>query len=308
MATPYITATMLLSRPAGLAWNVVPTLTADSAAQQAQLQQVCWTATSIVDTYCHQPLRAVAVNQQDNGPGTGGRVAVDRRTCRASVITRQWPVTAVNAIQYSQATSFPETWALVPAGQYRIRKPVLQPAAGIPVTAPSGGNVIDIAPGYVTWDYGRGGWDVLTSYTSGWPHAGLTALAAEGAQTLTVDDVTGWAGWTGWLYDSTATELVTVTAAAAASPVQLPGVAGTVQAGPGTLTLAAPLAYAHQAGTVISALPGDALHAAALAAAVQALETIDAIAAQSLTTSLAGGTGALAEQYELLLDNFMAVA
>ena len=260
-----------------------------------------------MDTYCRQPLRATAVTEQGNGPGRA-RVSVDRSTRRGTLITRQWPVISVNAVQVSQSRSFPEQWTLVPAGQYRIRHPVLMPASGVPVQGPSGGSAIDVAPGVITWDYGRGGWDVLNSYTSGWPHAGLTAAAAASAESLSVDDVTGWAGWTGTLYDGVSTELVTVTGAEATSPVQLPGVAGTVQAGPGTLTLSSPLAYAHGTEAVVSALPGAALQAVALRAAVMALETIAAIAAQSSSGNLPGGLGALATESEMQLDDFRRIA
>ena len=305
-ATPYITPSMLLSRPAGLSWRTVPTLTADDAAQLAQLAQVCWTATSAVNVYCRQPLRAVVNTEQESGPAVSGRVGVNRATRRATVITRRAPVLSVQAVQFSQA--FADSWSLVPAGQYRPRHPVVMSAGPAPETGPSGGNAIDIAPGYITLDQGRGGFDVMTSYTSGWPHAGLTATAGEAATELEVDDVTGWAGWTGFIYDGIQTELVQVTSAAAATPVQLPGIAGTVQAGPGTLTLSGPTAYQHQQWAVISALPGNALHGAALYAAVEALETLTSIAAQSMATQLPGGLGALATEAELRLDDFRRVA
>ena len=112
---------------------------------------------------------------------------------------------------------------------------------------------------------------------------------------------------TGWVYDGRLTEPATITAITAASPVQLDGVAGTVQAGPGTLTLAAPLVNGHYAGTVVSALPSAVIHATWLAAAVEALEGIDAIAVQSLNGQSVS-LGALAEQAELLLDDFRRVA
>jgi hypothetical protein len=298
---------MLGSHPAGLAWNTVPTLMANSAQQTAQLAQVCWQATSAVDRYCRQPLRATVNTETNTGPGRP-RIASDRGTRRGTVITRRWPVTSVQAVQVSPASAFPEQWTLVPAGQWKVRHPVILSAAPSPATGPQGGNVIDVAPGFITWDYGRGGWDVMTSYTSCWPHAGLTGPAASGAQTLAVDDVTGWAGAVGFLYDGVSTELVEVTAAAASSPVQLPGVAGTVQAGPGTLTLSAPLGFQHGAGAVVSALPPDVIRATALQAAVMALETIDAIATQSLSGSFAGGTGVLAEEVEMILDDYRRIA
>lgn len=307
MATPYITPAMLTSHPAGLAWNTVPTLTANSAQQTAQLAEVCWQATSAVDRYCRQPVRATVATEELQGPGLP-RVASDRRTRVGTLITRRWPVTSVAAIQTSLARSFPSQWSAVPVGQWKVRNPVILSAAPTPSTGPQGGNRIDVAPGYVTWDHGKGGLDVLLSYIHGWPHAGLAAPAATGAQSLVVDDVTAWAGAVGIVYDGTNTEFVEVTAAAATTPAQLPGVGGAVQAGPGTLTLAAPLGFQHGTGVVVSALPPDVIRASALQAAVMALETIDAIATQSLSGQFAGGTGVLAEEVEMILDDYRRVA
>jgi hypothetical protein len=301
-ASPYLTAATLQCAPAGLSWQVVPTLTAPSPENLAQLQQVCWTATAQADGYAKQPLRASVNTEQLYGPGQP-RVSVDPCTGIATLVTRRWPVTAVNAVQTSPRPCFPPQWTLVPANQAQVRNPPIVSAGPAPVTAPSGGNAIDVAPG---WIPRRQQQDITLSYTSGYPHAGLTAQAAIGATSLDVDDVTGWAGWTGWLYDGQFTEPVAVDAAVATSPVTLPGAGGTVQAGPGTLTTS-PLVNRHDAGVVLSALPLQAIHGVALLAAVQALETIDAIAVQSMNGQSAS-IGALAEAAELALDDFRRVA
>lgn len=307
MATSYITPSMLQSHPAGISWNVIPTLTASTAEQLAQLAQVCWQATSAIDRYCQQPLRATVNTETNTGPGMP-RVSSDRHTGKGTLVTRRWPVSSVTAVQMSLATAFPPQWSLVPAGQWKIRHPVIMSAAPVPATGPSGGNVIDIAPGFINWYYGRGGWDVTVSYISGWPHAGLTGAVQQGVQTISVDDVTAWVGAVGFIYDGTSTELVQVTAATATAPVQLSGAAGTVQAGPGTVTLSQPLQFSHAAGTVISALPPDIIRGTALQASVMALEGIDAIATQSLSGQMAGGTGVLAEEVEMILDSYVRVA
>ena len=304
MATPLITASMLLAAPASISWTVVPTLTASFQQNAAQLGAVCWRATSYVDTYCHQPLRAAVHTDTLTGPGAA-RVAVDRNTGTGTLLARYGPVTGVAAVQVSSARAFPPAWALVPAGQYSVREPVDFSELA---TGPSGSNVVDVAPGYIRWAHGRAGQKILLSTVSGWPHTSLTASAGEGDGTLAVDDVTGWAGCAGYIYDGLVPETAEVTAVSAASPKQLPGVAGTVQSGPGTLTLASPLSGQHPIGTVISAVPGNVIHAGILAATVEALETIDAIATQSLSGQMAGGTGILAEQCELLLDEFCRVA
>jgi hypothetical protein len=133
---------------------VVPTLTAYAAEQQAQLWLVCHQVTSLVDGYLNQPLRAVTVTEEARWPGQP-RVSADRDTGIGQVITRQWPVIAVNAVQVSAARSFPPDWQLVQPGKARIAVPVLMPASGSPVTTASGGNRIDLAPGVLQRGYGR---------------------------------------------------------------------------------------------------------------------------------------------------------
>jgi hypothetical protein len=313
--TPYITTAMLLSMPASIAWNVIPTLTVSGPEQVAQLAQECWKATSAIDRYCHQPLRSVAVTDPPEiGPGRG-RISVDRQTGIAKLITRRWPVTEVLAVQVSPARAFPPTYTLVQASQCLIGRPVVASAGPVPATGPDGGNVIEVAPGNIGCGGGSGGsrglQRVMWSYSHGWPHTSLTVAAAEGAETISVDDVTGWAvpqGFSGgFAYDSTLSEGVEVISAVANTPVQLPGVAGTVQAGPGTLTLSGPLEFGHAAGIVVSALPPDVIRGAALQAAVQALEGIDAIATQSLSGQMAGGTGELATEVEMILDDYRVI-
>ncbi|MGA5820813.1 hypothetical protein ACPC54_23470 [Kitasatospora sp. NPDC094028] len=300
---------MLLAQPAGISWKVIPTLTADTPSQLAQIQQVCWSATATVDTYCRQPLRAMVTTETHAGPG-GRRVAVNQHTHAGTLIARHRHLYDVLAVQVSPARAFPPVWASVPAGQFRLRTPVF-PAGPTPATGPSGGSVIDVAPGWIDWRQGRSGWQVQMSTASGWPHAGLTAAAAAGAMTISVDDVTGWGGAhgaAGFCYDGAATETIVVGSAAATTPTVLPNTTTTVQTGPGTIQLAQPLTAGHPAGAVVSALPANVIHAAALAAAVEALEGIDAIATQSLSGQLAGGTGALATEVEMLLDDYQRVA
>jgi hypothetical protein len=278
--------------------------------QRAQLEAVCQQATSIVDGYLHQPLRATITTEQFLFPGHP-RASMDRGTGIVSLVSRRWPVTAVNAVQVSPARAFPAQWALVAAGNARIRTPVLQPASGMPVQSASGGNMIDIAPGAITGHggsgHGRGpgAWLLAASITAAYPHTMLTAAAPKGATEVQVEDVTGWEWWSGFLLDGPATEFATGTATDATSPPPLPGAGGTVQAGPGMVALSSPLEYGHQPGTLLSAIPGSALQAVALKVAVVALETLTAIAAQSANSQmLPGGLGALAFEAEASLEEF----
>ena len=283
----------------GLSWTVVPSLTASTTEQQAQLDAVVRTASSQVDTFCRQPLRATVNTEVITGPGRG-RLTVDPDSGIATVVCRRWPVTEVLAVQTSPARSFPPSWTPVDGDQWSVRYPVL-PGAG-----PSGGNIVDLAPRVVDWAHGRGWWRVQHSYVSGWAHAGLTAQATAGTSTVEVDDVTGWAGASGFLYDGTSTEPVTCDTVVAGVGVALPNGAGIVEAGPGTLTLTIPLVYGHGAGAVITALPETVLRGAALFAAVQAIETIDAIATQAVSGETAN-TGMLAKAAEDTLCSFVRV-
>ena len=307
MPASYITPDVLLRQPSGLSWQVVPTLTADLAEQRAQLALVCHQVTSLIDGFLHQPLRSVIVTEQVQFPGHP-RASMDRHTGIVSLVTRQWPVTAVNAVQVSPARAFPATFSLVPAQRTRIRTPVLQPMSGQPVTGASGSNMIDIAPGSIAGrDRGRGALLISYSTTTGYPHSLLTAVAAEGAESLATDDVTGWAGFSGWILDGPATEFMQVADVTAANPPQLPGAGGTVQAGPGTLTLEEGLRNPHGPGALLTAMPLAALQAAALSAAVIALEHITAIAAQSSSGMLPGGLGSLAFESEKALEPFARI-
>lgn len=308
MPAPYVTSTVLMRRPASIAFASVPTLVADDAEQTAQLDGICQEVTSQVDGYLNQPARAECVTHVEQGPGRG-RVSVDRNTGLGVLTARRWPVLNVDAVQVSRTRSFPSVWTRVPAQDCRAREPVLRPASGDVVTSPSGGAQVDVAPGWIDWREGRAGWTAAYSLTCGHgPHTMLSAAAdtatAGAPQVLAVDDVTGWTGWSGWILDGPGTEPVTVTGVSAAAPAVLPDGAGTVQAGPGILTLAAPLKNAHTAGCLLTALPQAVLQAAALKVAVVALETIAGIAVQSSSGRLPGGLGALAYEAECNLQPY----
>lgn len=189
----------------------------------------------------------------------------------ARVMTSRWPVTEILGAQVSPRAAIPRSWSVVPVTAMALEdppisylSPVVEGAAG------AGGQAVLVAPGYLSWAGRRNGFVIELAYLNGWPHAGVTAEAAEDATTLSVDDVTGMAGATCTFYDGSATETVTVQSAVAASPVTLP-MGGTVQAGPGTLTLTAGTQFGHEAGTVVSALPGDIQWAVILHMAAQVL-------------------------------------
>lgn len=324
MATPYVTAQMLMDAPTGVSWSIIPRPKATSAEVYAEVTNVAWRATSTVDTFCRQVLRSTADTEYLNGPGLP-RCNVDQNTGNGVLQVRRWPVTEVLAIQVSPSRSFPRVWTPVPQGLWDIRHPLISSADSASATAPDGGWTIDVAPGYIggcgargrgpggTWTGGggRGSQRVQACYINGWPHTSLTTTAEEGATVVSVDDVTGWVGASGFAYDGAATEQTGGASVSAAVPLVLPNGAGTAQAGPGTITLSSPLAYTHQKGTVISALPADVIYAAILACAVQALTGgTDAITIQTVSgehSSPQPTAAGMTKQYRDLLSDFRAV-
>lgn len=298
--TPYVTPSMLVNAPTGISWSIIPFPKASSAEQLAEQTNICARATAIVDGYCNQVLRCTVDNEQIAGPGSY-RVQQQNGTGNTRIILNRWPITNILAVQWSANASFPRQWQTLPTGMYDIEYPVLglyQSSA--PTGSADGGQSILVAPGYGGWWMGRNGYRYLVSYTNGWPHTSLTQSALAGDTVLHVDDVTGWLNATGTIYDSSNRESITVTGVTATSPLALPNGIGTTQSGPGTLTLASPLAYAHENGLVVSTLPGSILWATLLHATCQALEAgITSVSIQNIPGSMTtGGKGV----HDLLLE------
>jgi hypothetical protein len=240
----------------------------------AELANICQRATTLVDGVCKQPLRATIDTLPLYGPGAP-RVYVPRGRGNqpATLIMTRWPVLEVVSVQYSR-NEIPYNWSTVPSGLAVPAKPVvgLYGSSAPPATG-EGGQSIKLAAGYIDWRYGPEGYGILPEYVNGWPHCGLTAAATPATppavQTIQVDDCTGWVitapfpgaatGATGTVYDAGAQEVIQVTAASATS-------------GPGTLTLASPLAYPHAAGVMVSSFPQSVVWAAMLFCVEQALE------------------------------------
>lgn len=312
MPTPYISAEMLVASPVSVSFSDIPVVNSTEAEQLAAAVQLCWQATSRVDTYCHQVLRSTADTEYFQGPGLP-RCNVNRDTGVGELQVRRWPVTEVLAIQISSSRAFPRVYTPVPAGQWDIHRPLTFSGDSAAPTAPDGGWGIDVAPGWIHGRCGRGMQRVQVSYVNGWPHASLTEDAAQGDDILHVDDVTGWAGAAGMAYGGAATEQVSVTAVTSNSPLVLPNGAGTGLTGLGAITLASPLANGHDAGTIVSALPAAVIEASAYAAAIQALEGgVDSVTVQTIngahTASGSSGVAEIQGLMEGLLGFFRRIA
>jgi hypothetical protein len=238
-------------------------------------------ATSQVDAYLNQVLRATADTEQISGPDY--RVTVMTGVGNGRVILSRWPILSITEVQVAPNAVFPRQWTTVPAGNFDIEHPVIGVYGSIaPSDSGDGGQSIVIAPGYVTWGGGRNGVLLRVQYLNGWPHTSLTADVAIGATSLPVDDCTGWAitgefgnvGAAGTIYDSGQQETIQVSAAS-------------VPSGPGNLTVPA-LTFGHVAGTMVTTLPQSVIWATILFASAQAL-----VRGSTSTTihQIPGGTG-----------------
>lgn len=316
MATPYITPSILTSAPTGVAWSIIPMPKATTDQQFAEQTNICHRATTMIDGFVNQTLRATVDTEQRSGPGDF-RINIEQATGNVRWILSRWPITQILAVQTSGNAAFPRQWTQAPAGFWDVENPIIG-VYGSYVAGGSGGTggqSIITAPGLASWRLGRNGYRFSCTYINGWPHAGITVSAAAGSSTLQVDDVTGFTGASAQIYDGASTETVHVTSVTANTPLVLPNGGGTAQAGPGTLTLSAPLVFAHTGSVptsiVISSLPSDVLWATILAAMSQALESgITSVSIQNITGSqTAGGHGIsdLHLQWESIMEPFRRV-
>ena len=236
-------------------------------------------ATSKIDTFCNQVLRATIDTELLHGPdyrvtvgpGSGGIVPTPywggSMATNARIILARWPVLEVTNVQVSP-NAFPRNWTTVTSGYYEPETPPIGIYGSVaPADEAQGSQAIIVGGGFISWALNRNGYAIKVTYVNGYPHTALTAAANAGDATISVQDTTGWAitnyfgtytGATGTIKDTGQQEVIQVTTAS-------------VTAGPGTLTLAAPLTYPHPAGTVVTTLPGAVEQAAIWLCAAEAL-------------------------------------
>ena len=281
--TPYCTIPELLAAPTGVAWSTIPSGSGVVPAQRtAEQLNILGRSTARADGYCNQVLRATLDYEQVAGPDF--RLTVQNGTGNGRLILSRWPILSIVSVEVSANAVFPRQWSSIPAGQWDIEVPSLPIYSSVaPSAAIDGGQAIVIPPGWVNWALGRHGWLVRVQYVNGWPHTSLTSAVEAGTTTLPVDDCTGWAitsewgntGAAGTVYDSGYQETVQCTAAS-------------VTSGPGNLTIASPLNFAHSAGTMVTSLPQQVIEAVILFSAAEALQR----GATSTTVhSIPGGPG-----------------
>ncbi|MBT8160993.1 MULTISPECIES: hypothetical protein [Arthrobacter] len=283
---PYITPAMLIAAPTGISWSTIPTPRASPEQQLAEQLNICMRATAAVDDYVSTPLRATIDTETLFGPGDMRFQIRPNGTCWL-VLSRP-PVVSVLSGQYSASASFPPAWTPLDASKFKVYKPIMGLyGTSVPGTTDTGGQAVLMAPGVVSGS--RGSVEVQVTYMNGWPHTQLMAAANVGDTTIQIDDVTGWLGACGTIRDSVGQEAAVVTAVS-------PTVTGSLS-GPGTLTLAAPLANAHPVGTLFTTIPESVVSAAILYAVSEALvRGATAVSAPGGSGSSGGGSKSI-DQY-----------
>ena len=278
---PYISPTTLLTAPTGIDWeSLVPGDDVTPAQNMAEIWNLCARATSRCDGYTNQALRATAdvelLHGPDYrvtvGPASGGALPTpywgNSGAQNARLIMSRWPVLAVTQVQVCPNGQWPRQWTTLPTGYAEPEVPPLGVYGSVaPGGSAEGGQAVIVGGGYINWQYNRNGWAILVSYINGWPHTSLTSAAAAGAESLSVNDCTGWAtanyygtatGATGTVEDSGQQEAIHVTSTS-------------VTAGPGTLTLSEALNYPHAAGTIVTTMPQAIQQACILFCTAEAL-------------------------------------
>lgn len=247
--SPYINPQILTQAPTGISWNTIPFGSQVTAEQrQAEAYNICERATALADGYCNQTIRATVDTEFMQGPDY--YVTVQQSTGNIRLILSRWPVLAINAVSVSP-NIFPRSFTSLPANFWQPEYPSIDVfGSSAPSGSAQGGQAIIISPqAGGGWWLGRNGFLFQVQYVSGWPHTALTANANVGDSVLQVDDCSGWGitsltGTTsarGIMYDNQQ-EAVVVTAASQV-------------AGPGTLTLSAPLTFGHESSVLVSAIP-----------------------------------------------------
>jgi hypothetical protein len=304
--TPYVTPELLTQAPTGISWSTIPPgRDVTYEMRLAEQSNICQRATAQIDSYVNQVLRATIDNEQYAGPQF--RMTIQNGTGNTRMVLQRWPILEILSVQVAPNAVFPRQFTTLQPNMYDIEWPVLGLyGSAAPSSAGEGGQTIVLAPGTTSWCLGRQGYLVRVSYINGWPHTGLTTAVTSGSSTIAVDDCTGWAitsefgltGAAGTVFDSGSQEIVKVTGSS-------------VTSGPGTLTLAAPLVFNHDAGVMVTTLPQSVIWAAILICSGIALTrgatatTVQTIPGAGGNTGIAGKEPSdLVGEAELLLNPF----
>jgi hypothetical protein len=232
---------------------------------------------------CNQVLRATLDTEIFQGPDW--RVTISNTTGVGRVMCSRWPILAVIGIGIAPMWMFPRTYTNYDPTMADIEHPPLGLfGARQAADAAEGGQAVVLAPGIISWAMGRRGYQIKLQYVNGWPHTSLTVPALAGDSTINVDDCTGWPpnvsggsnfGATGVFFDGMQQEVGTC-------------ISASVTSGPGTITLANPLAWPHDSGVLFTTMP-TTIHNAAIDYAVSL--ALERGATATIVQSISGGGG-----------------
>jgi hypothetical protein len=233
---PYLTLAEYKNAPTALDYgNLVAG--GNQAAQDAELTNAIYRASSYIDQYCSQII--------------GATTNVERQRVRFSsdgtlkIHPQYHPIVALTALSFG---STPTNLTAVPdcSPAWIEDQSIIFPASGASLSYSTSG---PLSFGYA----GSSGTNVYAQYTyvNGYVNSALAANASAGATSLTVDDASGIIPGQGLrIYDGANTENVVVSSSYTFASTTVP--------------LAAPLAYAHTASVCVSGLPAAIKEAAIL--------------------------------------------
>ena len=262
---PYLTLTEFKNAPTALDYgNLVAG--GNQAAQDAELSNAITRASSWIDNYCDQIIGATADTEQQ-------RVRV-RPDGSLRFHPKFFPIVALSSLSYGYSPNSLMT-VTDPTGIWlEEQEVVFRIGQGSAVTT-SGPLSFNTAPAASVETF------ISYSYVNGYANSVLAANANVGDTTLTLDSGLGIiAGEMLNIYDGASTERVTV--------------ASTYTFGSATVPLAAPLGFAHAAGTSVSNLPAAIKEAAILMTTAYLKIRGDAAMTMQVTntaTSQAPGSG-----------------
>ena len=201
---PYLSPVTLTSAPTGIDWTSIGGIGDDLTAAQnmAELWNMCGRATSRVDGYVNQIMRATIDTELLHGPdyrvtvgpAGGGSYPTpywgNSGALNARLILSRWPVLSVTNVQTCPNSVWPRQWTALPAGYFEPEVPPLGVYGGVaPGGSADGGQAILVGGGYINKCYGRNGWAIQVTYVNGWPHTSLTSAVAAGVTSLPVAPV-----------------------------------------------------------------------------------------------------------------------
>jgi hypothetical protein len=253
---PYVSPSVLLNAPTGISWKTIPNFGSTPQEQLVEATNLAQRASAAIDAYCETCLRATINTETLYGPDDQRFQVLKNGNAR--LMMSRPPVVSVISGTCQAASDFSGSNAqMIPASAFKVEKPVVG-IYGTTSPGPVGenGQAVLLQPGYVSWWYGRSGYEVSVTYMNGYPHTQLTAPVAGGVSAVHVDDVTGMKGafCTFYSADDGLQESAVVSSVT-------PDVAGALS-GPGTLNLVSPIANSHVAGEIFTTLPATIQQAA----------------------------------------------